>query len=86
MEKIHNFKDLLQDELKDPEFKKEFESLEGEFHLAKEVMMLRKARNLSQKQLAEIAGTSQPAIARLESGGYSNYEGPLKTSKNCKNR
>jgi len=51
---------------------KDYEDLEGEFLLAREVMMLRKAKNLSQKELAEMAGTSQPAIARLESGKYSN--------------
>jgi predicted transcriptional regulator len=67
-----NFKDLLSEELKDPSFKKEFDVLEEEFILAKEVILLRKNNNLTQKELAKLAGTSQPAIARLESGNYKN--------------
>jgi len=67
-----NLEDLLSKELKDPSFKKEFDSLEEEFILAKEVILLRKTNNLTQKELAKLAGTSQPAIARLESGNYKN--------------
>ncbi len=67
-----NFKDLLSEELKDPSFEEEFNSLEEEFILAKEVILLRKTNNLTQKELAKLAGTSQPAIARLESGNYKN--------------
>ena len=67
-----NLEDLISKELKDPSFKKEFDSLEEEFILAKEVILLRKTNNLTQKELAKLAGTSQPAIARLESGNYKN--------------
>lgn len=66
------FEDLLSKELENPSFKKEFNSLEEEFILAKEVILLRKTNNLTQKELAKLAGTSQPAIARLESGSYKN--------------
>jgi transcriptional regulator with XRE-family HTH domain len=37
--------------------------------LAEQVAAQRKARGLSQKELAELCGTTQSAIARLESGG-----------------
>jgi transcriptional regulator with XRE-family HTH domain len=37
--------------------------------IAKQVAEQRKARGLSQKELAELTGTTQSAIARLESGG-----------------
>ena len=67
-----NLEDLISKELLDPSFKKEFDSLEEEFILAKEVILLRKTNNLTQKELAKLAGTSQPAIARLESGSYKN--------------
>lgn len=46
--------------------------LEEEFLIAKEVIRLRLEANLTQKELAEKIGTSQPAIARLESGSYKN--------------
>jgi len=70
--KFVNFDDLLNKELENPEFRVEYEALEDEFTLAKEVMQLRKSNNLTQKDLAKLAGTSQPAIARLESGNYKN--------------
>jgi transcriptional regulator with XRE-family HTH domain len=37
--------------------------------IAEQVSEQRKARGLSQKELAELTGTTQSAIARLESGG-----------------
>jgi transcriptional regulator with XRE-family HTH domain len=37
--------------------------------IAQQVAQQRKARGLSQKELAELTGTTQSAIARLESGG-----------------
>ena len=38
-------------------------------HIAEQVTEQRRARGLSQKELAELTGTTQSAIARLESGG-----------------
>ncbi len=63
---------LLKKQFKNKEFKKEYDELEDEFEIAKEIITLRKNAALTQKQLAELAGTSQPAIARLESGNYKN--------------
>lgn len=51
---------------------KEYDELEEEYTLAKEIIELRIKKNLSQKELAEMIGTSQPSIARLESGKYKN--------------
>lgn len=70
--KSYKFENLRKKELKDKEFKNEYDSLEKEFSLAKEIIELRKLNNLTQKELAEKVGTSQPAIARLESGNYKN--------------
>ncbi|WP_061224846.1 helix-turn-helix domain-containing protein [Leptospira weilii] len=70
--KTKDFNSLLNKELKKEDFKKEYDALSNEFTLAKEIIKLRKKRNLTQKDLAEKIGTSQPAIARIESGNYSN--------------
>ena len=66
------YEDLLNRQLKNPQFRKEYEALEGEFSLAKEIIALRIKNRLTQKQLAQQIGTSQPAIARIESGSYRN--------------
>ena len=58
--------------MRDPDFKREYDALEEEFTLAKEIIELRIKRKLTQKQLAQQMGTSQPAIARIESGSYKN--------------
>ncbi|MCB1144927.1 MAG: helix-turn-helix domain-containing protein [Leptospiraceae bacterium] len=70
--KTINSKSLLKKQLSKKEFRKEYELLEEEFLIAKEVIRLRLEANLTQKELAEKIGTSQPAIARLESGSYKN--------------
>jgi predicted transcriptional regulator len=70
--KEYKFEDLLESEMKNEHFRKEYKQLEEKFSLAEEVIKLRQEQNLSQKDLAKIAGTSQPAIARLESGKYQN--------------
>jgi DNA-binding XRE family transcriptional regulator len=70
--KTINSEELLKEQLKNERFREEYEALEEEFEIAKEIIRLRKKAKLTQKQLAEMAGTSQPAIARLESGEYKN--------------
>ncbi|MXP41982.1 helix-turn-helix domain-containing protein [Altererythrobacter soli] len=51
-----------------PEFVREYEALEEEFALASAVIGARAHAGLTQEELAERLGTSQSAIARLESG------------------
>lgn len=70
--KTINSKELLNIQLKDENFRREYEMLEKDFEVAKQVIRLRKKLNITQKELAERVGTSQPAIARLESGEYKN--------------
>lgn len=53
---------------KDPEFVKEYDALEDEFALANALIGARVRAGLTQTQLAERMGTSQSAVARLESG------------------
>ena len=50
--------------LKDPEICKAYEDLEPAYQVAR----LRMMRHITQQQLAEMVGTQQSSIARLESG------------------
>lgn len=70
--KTTNLDDYVWNELEDPDFKREYDALEEEFTIAEEVIALRLEAHMTQKELAERVGTSQPAIARLESGNYRN--------------
>jgi predicted transcriptional regulator len=61
-------KEFMAKSLEDPEVKLEFDALEQEFAIASELIRARARAGLSQAELAERMGTSQSAIARLESG------------------
>ena len=52
----------------DPELAKEIQDELERLELIHRLRELREKKHLSQEQLAGIVGTSQPAIARLESG------------------
>ena len=54
--------------LKNPAFKKEYDALADEFALAGELIGARAKAKLTQAQVAHRMGTSQSAVARLESG------------------
>ncbi|HEY7978699.1 MAG TPA: helix-turn-helix transcriptional regulator [Rhizomicrobium sp.] len=54
--------------LKDPAVKKEYDALEEEFALIGELLKARTRAKLTQAQVAKRMGTSQSAVARLESG------------------
>lgn len=54
--------------LNDPKTRTEYEALETEYALARELIAARTRAGLSQEQVAERMGTSQSTVARLESG------------------
>ncbi len=62
MDSIHRWK--ATDAVFAERHEEEFDKLQ----LARRVKKLREAQQLSQGELAKLAGTKQPAIARLESG------------------
>ena len=70
--KAIDFDKYLEAQLKRPEFREAYEELEEEYELAKQIIKFRLSRKLTQAQLAKLVGTSQPAIARLESGNHRN--------------
>ena len=59
---------VFKDKRKDPAFRKEYAALEEEFAIARELVRARVAAKLTQAQVAQKMGTSQSAVARLESG------------------
>lgn len=56
--------------MRNPEFRTTYEELRPAYEMAKTLLRMRTERNLSQRELAKLAGTSQAAIARLESAEY----------------
>jgi len=54
--------------MKEPKYRKAYEALEGEFVLASAVIEARSRAGLTQQDLAIRMGTTQPVVARLESG------------------
>lgn len=64
----HDVKTLFKEWRKDPEYVREYDSLEEEFVVARAVISARVHAGLTQEELARRMGTTQSAIARLESG------------------
>ncbi len=54
--------------MKDPEFRAAYDALEDEFALASALIRARGEADMTQEQVAAAMGTTQAAIARLESG------------------
>ncbi len=67
---MKNFNDYLQENLQKPEFKKEYEALDANYEIVRQIIKARNEQNLTQQQLAEKIGIRQSNISRLESGNY----------------
>ncbi len=52
--------------MKDPEFRREYEKLEPEFQIARQIIGARLKRKMTQGELAKKAKTGQAVISRLE--------------------
>ncbi len=65
---MSSFNEYLKEQMKDPEFKQEYDALEPEFAIIQALIDARKASGLTQKQLAEITGIAQADISKLENG------------------
>ena len=63
-----NFRETLNEQLKNPEFKKEWDALEPEYQIIKAMLATRNEKAMTQKQLADITGIPQADISRLENG------------------
>ncbi len=61
-------KDTLNELMKDPEFRKEWESMEPEFQIIKAMIDARNEKGITQKELSSITGITQGDISKLENG------------------
>ncbi len=70
MSKRPTLADFKKEALQDSKFKAAYDLLESEFALLDKFIKARKKARCSQVELAERLDLQQPAIARLERGGY----------------
>ena len=65
---MSDFRSYLNEQLKDEEFKAEYEKLEPEFSIIQAMINARKTNNMIQKELSERTGIAQSDISKLENG------------------
>jgi len=66
----NDWENLRDELLLDAETKEEYERLEPEFAIIREIMKYRIDNDITQKELAELVGTKQSNISRFENGNY----------------
>ncbi len=71
-----NFNDYLNEQMKNEEFKKEYDKLEPEFTIVQAIIDARKSLGITQKELSQKSGIAQGDISKLENG---NTNPSLKT-------
>ena len=77
---------LKQKALKNKNVKEEYDKLNLEFQLLNEMLTARKEAGLNQSQVAELMGTKQTSITRLESSlSVGNHSPSLSTIKKYAN-
>jgi len=60
--------DMLSEQLKDEEFRKEYEAIQPEMDVIRAIVDARTSQKLTQKELAERTGINQADISKLENG------------------
>lgn len=76
--KMTNFDEYFAEQMKDPEFKAEYDALEPEFAIVQAIINARKLKGITQKELSERTGIAQGDISKLENG---NGNPSIKTLK-----
>lgn len=59
---------MLSEQLKDEEFRNEYEAIQPEMDVIRAIVDARTSQNLTQKELAERTGINQADISKLENG------------------
>ena len=65
---MKTFDNMLSEQLKDEEFRKEYEAIQPEMDVIRAIVDARTSQNLTQKELAERTGINQADISKLENG------------------
>lgn len=65
--KFETIKEML---LKDENFKNEYKKLKPRYEIISQIIETRNEKNITQQELAKMAGTQKSNISRLESGTY----------------
>lgn len=65
---MSNYDEFFNEMMKDPEVKKEYDALDPEFQLVREMIKARHEAGLTQQELAERTGIQQANISRIENG------------------
>lgn len=65
---MERLEDFLQDQLKNPKFRKEYEAIQPEMAVIQAMVDARTSQNLTQKELAKRTGIHQSDISKLENG------------------
>lgn len=73
--------EMLTEWLNQPDFKAEYDSLELEYQLLREMLRARKRAGLTQEDVAIRMGTKAPAVARLESTAREKHSPSINTLK-----
>jgi len=63
-----DFQADLEEQLKDPRFKRYYDEFGDQLEIAYKLMQLRKLKGVSQATIAKKLGTTQGNVARIESG------------------
>ena len=63
-----NFNDYLNEQMKNEEFKEEYDKLEPEFTIVQAIIDARKSTGITQKELSKKSGIAQGDISKLENG------------------
>ncbi len=68
---MSDFREYLDEQLCDPEFRAEYEAMRPEYEASKAVIAARLESHMTQAELAERTGIRQSNISRIESGACS---------------
>lgn len=67
-QKMKTLNEMLSEEMKNDEFRKEYEAIQPELDVIRAMVDARNSVNMTQKELSERTGISQADISKIENG------------------